>query len=725
MKHLKKFSTDTDRIAYEISNDYIEPYVSLVGQNSSVHYNRMPPNYLRFTALEDGSTLQLKKINATNSEELTPTVDIKYSWDGFNFITYDYSELEFSEGQTIYLCGNNPDGFSSEEHENVMYHCFIIPEGSFECHGNVMSLLYGLDFETSPNVLVIPNTYCFHYLFYDDANEVGCNITTAPELPATTLTNDCYYGMFYDCTSLTTVPELPATILAEDCYYGMFYNCTNLVTAPKLPATTLAQSCYYEMFYGCTNLTKVPKLPATTLASGCYHGMFASCISLTTAPELPAITLAQECYAYMFAGCISLVNAPELPATELEISCYNNMFYGCTSLIKAPKLSAIVLADSCYSGMFSGCTSLTTAPVLPATILTNYCYSYIFQGCTSLNSITCLATDISATNCTKFWVSNVASIGTFIKYPSMSNWTTGVNSIPEGWTTTDAVSENYLTFNILSDGIIKWKTNSSSTTVKTISYSINDGEWISITSSTTGASFNVSTGDKVRFKGNNNGYATSNNYYNNFDGSTASFDLEGNIMSLVDEVLFDYITTLNTDYTFSHLFYRTNVIRANNLVLPAITLSKYCYANMFGYCSLLTVAPILPATTLANYCYNCMFYNCTSLTTTPVLPATTLAESCYSWMFYNCTSLTSVPELPATVLVKSCYEGMFYGCTSLKYIKAMFTTTPSGDKPNRYTANWVYNVASIGIFIKSPAATWDVTGVHGIPTGWTVKTATE
>ena len=34
-------------------------------------------------------------------------------------------------------------------------------------------------------------------------------------LPATTLANSCYLNMFYKCTSLTTAPELPATTLAN------------------------------------------------------------------------------------------------------------------------------------------------------------------------------------------------------------------------------------------------------------------------------------------------------------------------------------------------------------------------------------------------------------------------------------------------------------------------------------------------------------------------------
>jgi hypothetical protein len=91
-----------------------------------------------------------------------------------------------------------------------------------------------------------------------------------------------YIWMFNGCTSLTTAPELPATTLAENCYYAMFKDCTSLVTAPELPATTLADSCYRFMFYGCTSLVTAPELPATTLAEGCYGYMFLNCTSLTS-----------------------------------------------------------------------------------------------------------------------------------------------------------------------------------------------------------------------------------------------------------------------------------------------------------------------------------------------------------------------------------------------------------------------------------------------------------
>ena len=151
--------------------------------------------------------------------------------------------------------------------------------------------------------------------------------------------------------------------------------------------------------------------------------------------------------------------------------------------------------------------------------------------------------------------------------------------------------------------------------------------------------------------------------------------------------------------------------------LPATTLAQECYMNMFNRCISLKYPPKLPATTLTGYCYTGMFNYCSGLLEAPKLPATVLQPYCYRYMLANCTSLATAPELPAKDLVIDCYAYMFYGSSKLNYIKALFTTTPS----NTYTNSWVSGVASTGIFIKSKNAAWDVTGINGTPSGWTIK----
>ena len=281
--------------------------------------------------------------------------------------------------------------------------------------------------------------------FGDDNVQVACSgdIRTLVDYEnhATVSTaNARFCSLFEGCESLTSAPDLPATTLADDCYDSMFRNCTSLTVAPELPATTLADNCYYGMFHGCTSLTSAPELPATTLADNCYYGMFWNCTSLTVAPELPATTLANECYRCMFYNCTNLTTAPKLPATTLADFCYRYMFWNCPNLTMAPELHATTLARYCYANMFYGCTSLTAAPELPATTLVDHCYYEMFQNCTNLRNIIVLATDISAIDCLTDWVSGVASSGTFTKAASIIQGSetgqipTGTSGIPEGWT---------------------------------------------------------------------------------------------------------------------------------------------------------------------------------------------------------------------------------------------------------------------------------------------------
>ena len=77
--------------------------------------------------------------------------------------------------------------------------------------------------------------------------------------------------LFNRCTNLTSAPELPATTLADCCYFHMFSGCTGLESAPVLPATTLVSHCYYAMFSGCTNLRFV-RIGALIIRDG-YHSL--------------------------------------------------------------------------------------------------------------------------------------------------------------------------------------------------------------------------------------------------------------------------------------------------------------------------------------------------------------------------------------------------------------------------------------------------------------------
>ena len=413
---------------------------------AKISYNNYKENleYFCIEALEDGLQAKLS-VNACEY-----SLD-RNTWNNLSAAT---NTPAVNTGDKIYFRGNlTPTSSNGIGTFTISKKCNV--------KGNIMSLLYGDDFEEQ-NDLTGKN-YTFYKLFYNctkiaDASELV--------LPATKLASNCYYYMFRDCTSLVTSPALPATTLKTSCYSYMLYGCTSLVTAPALPATTLVNNCYSYMFQGCTSLVTSPELPATTLASDCYSYMF---YGTNVLPDCSNIDFTSERVVAsggldgLFAGTKITDSDLErilpknnndkycLPVTTLANFCYSDMFQGCTSLVTAPELPATTLKTNCYKFMFQGCTSLVTAPELPATTLASSCYYSMFQGCSKLNNITMLATDISASSCLYNWVSGVSSSGTFTKNPNMASLPSGVSGIPSGWTVEDYVETNLITFTI--DGV--------------------------------------------------------------------------------------------------------------------------------------------------------------------------------------------------------------------------------------------------------------------------------
>ena len=211
-------------------------------------------------------------------------------------------------------------------------------------------------------------------------------------------------------------------------------------------------------------------------------------------------------------------------------------------------------------------------------------------------------------------------------------------------------SGEFLTFVAIEDG--KFKFNNDS-----IKYSLDGGEWHTLASNTW--SPQVNAGHKIRWYASLTPYTGIGTF-----ASTAKFNAEGNVMSMLYGLGFANKTSLNgKSDAFVDLFAScTNLVSAENLVLPATTLDVRCYKKMFQ----------------------------------------------------GCTSLTTAPELPATTLPNYCYEYMFDGCSSLNNIKCLAT------EYNYYAcSNWVRGVAANGTFTKTSGVTWG-TGNAGIPSGWTV-----
>ena len=249
-------------------------------------------------------------------------------------------------------------------------------------------------------------------------------------------------------------------------------------------------------------------------------------------------------------------------------------------------------------------------------------------------------------------------------------------------------------------------------------YSVNDGDWIKIPDDE-GVNLNVTAGDKIKFAGENTklyGLDESGldaRLFNINLDSTVQINLSGNIMSLLNRISFAQMKTVPED-AFRNLFsgYLGAIVSAENLILPATTLSPRCYQNMFSNCTTLTTPPALPATTLAESCYQSMFYKCYDLTTAPELPATTLADHCYQSMFCQCYDLTTAPELPAETLVDYCYSYMFQSCSDLNHVKCLAIQ----NNGNNSLLSWLNGVSTTGTMVVSANKP---SSLILTPSGWT------
>ena len=454
-----------------------------------------------------------------------------------------------------------------------------------------------------------------------------------------------------------------ATDQAKFCY--LFSNCSVLTSAPQLPATTLASECYSYMFSGCTNLKSAPELPAKTLAYSCYSYMFNKCTSIEFAPALPATTLAVYCYNSMFNNCTNLKSAPELSAKELASYCYLGMFYNCTSLESAPKLPATTLKEKCYRMMFYGCSKLSTVTMLAP--------SDQISGARFTDWLTNAGTKegISRTLIVKDVDAYYALVD---KGYLPDKWKKGNCNVLDGTPYVTFKADAAQTFKLENHGYFPsnieysvgtgdWKTLEAN---KRIDFGGDLGNLqLRATENLNGtASDDERNFSQIIFRNSTKVACTGDirtllDYrdFKNVNTSNAKF-----CMLFMDCPVLtsapDLPATQLANKCYYYMFvFCTSLTKAPEL--PAETLASGCYKGMFDGCAKLQEAPELSATKLANSCYQEMFYNCTSLKSAPNLPATTLAPYCYYDMFNSCKNLTSVtmlaPSDQITSTEKCCY----------------------------------------------------------------------
>ena len=99
------------------------------------------------------------------------------------------------------------------------------------------------------NISAFSGSACMRYMFKNCTALTHCPFKSLPS----TLADGCMRELFYNCTSLLDICELPALTLTAQCYYGLLRN--TKVTWIKMLATDIsANNCLANWIYGIPNV---------------------------------------------------------------------------------------------------------------------------------------------------------------------------------------------------------------------------------------------------------------------------------------------------------------------------------------------------------------------------------------------------------------------------------------------------------------------------------------
>lgn len=273
IRHIKRFSNTTTEQAALDNGTFANNYVAFIEDGRYIDWNGLRPtppvpptpysampltfeivsggtiNFKGYSTWLTSKKIYCSKDNGSTWIELTPT-------DAGTTINVDAGDkLIFSGNNTSYGITNASCRFS----DSTAY---------FKAYGNIMSLVSGSGFEV---ITTLTGSWNFRSLFN------GSHIIEAKDLilPATALTEGCYYDLFSNCTNLTSAPKLLAKNIPSDAYYGMFYNCSRLNSIICLATSLAAASSTSAWVTGVANsgtFTKSATMNWTTGVNGIPTG---------------------------------------------------------------------------------------------------------------------------------------------------------------------------------------------------------------------------------------------------------------------------------------------------------------------------------------------------------------------------------------------------------------------------------------------------------------------
>ena len=244
------------------------------------------------TAISDGTTITFKYNYSDSGIEYS--VDYGDTWIHYTApFTLNADEVAWIKGNRTNYKNAGTDTYESPSNKPIF-------EADKKCYisGNIMSLLADKE-----NL----SESAFHGAFSKGSGTAVTYIDIHPDnpliFPDNTLAPKCYMQMFRNCTSLTRAPQFRVEGTAYRCCYNMFRQCTNLtdISGVELPAMTLSQDCYRELLRQCSKVKTAPTLPAKTLVTECYRQMFSNS-GVTTIICLATDISATSCLSEWMSG---------------------------------------------------------------------------------------------------------------------------------------------------------------------------------------------------------------------------------------------------------------------------------------------------------------------------------------------------------------------------------------------------------------------------------------
>ena len=380
-KYLKLFETDSERVEYEDSNDYIEPYVSYVEGDNTVHYNKFVETKLVVTYGVENASNPTQLYAYANQQGAPFTV---LGADMFSKVEIDGTEvavadLDTASGQTQFSVG-----------EHTVKYTLIDPTFiGIEINDWTLTRL-GAVFPQCSNIISveIPNSVTN----IGNSTFCGCSNLTSVTIP----------------NSITSIGSL---VSQGDEDIGAFEKCTSL-TSITIPDSVT--SIGDRAFSNCSSLTSIT-IPDSVTSIG-YHA-FDWCSGLTSVTIGSGIT---SIGTSVFNNCRSLTSVT-IPDSVTSIG--DGAIYRCDSLTSVTIPNSVT---SIGDGAFQYCSGLTSVTIGSGiTSISDYAFRY----CSGLTSVTSLATTVPTLGVFAFY-RNASGRKIYVPsesveaYKAAANWST-------------------------------------------------------------------------------------------------------------------------------------------------------------------------------------------------------------------------------------------------------------------------------------------------------------